>query len=94
MRGLQLREFKVQSIESLESVNFIERLMELVNHYLKTLFGAWGRHEFTIDRFDYDDEAELWDVKLIRIINGRLTRYELSIDNHTGELISFGRVRR
>jgi len=68
--------------------------MELVNRYLKTLFGAWGRHEFTIDRFGYDDDAELWDLKLIRIINGRRIRYEMSIDNHTGELISFGRARR
>lgn len=89
-----MRGFKVLSVESINSVNFIGRLVELANNYLRTLFGVLGSQEFTIDRFDYDDGAELWDIKLIRTVNGRRLSYEMSIDNHTGELASFGRARR
>lgn len=85
--------FKIQSIKSEHSVNFIERLIELVNRYMRSLFGIMGFQEFIIDRFDYDDNAELWDVKLLRTVNGKRILYEMTIDNHTGELISFGRDR-
>jgi hypothetical protein len=60
---------------------------------MRSLFGIMGFQEFIIDRFDYDDNAELWDVKLLRTVNGKRILYEMTIDNHTGELISFGRDR-
>lgn len=86
--------FKILSVESLNSVNFIDRLVELVNRYLRRLFGVLGSQEFVIDRLDFDDNAELWDIKLIRRVNRKTMRYGMSIDNHTGQLISFGRERR
>lgn len=89
-----LRGFKVLSVESQNSVNFVGRLVELVNNYLRTFFGVLGSQEFTLDRFDYDDSAELWDIKLIRRVDRRNLRYEMTIDNHTGQLMSFGRDRR
>jgi hypothetical protein len=90
---LILEGFTVQSVESLTSVDHIERLVEIANHYLRTLFGALGRQEFMIERFDFDDGAELWDIRFVRTVNGRRMSYEMSIDNHTGELVSFGRRR-
>jgi len=91
---LTLRRFKVLSIESLDSVNFIGRLVQIVRNQLRILFGVMGSQEFMIDRFDYDDAAELWDIKLIRRVDGRNLRYEMSIDNHNGQVMSFGRDRR
>ena len=32
------------------------------------------------------DAAELWDIKLIRTVNAKRIRYEMTIDNCTGEL--------
>jgi hypothetical protein len=81
-------------VKSLHSVDHIERLVEIVNGYVRSLFGALGSGEFAIDRFDFDDDAEIWDVKLMRTVNGKRLNYEMSIDNHTGELLSFGRRRR
>ena len=89
-----MKGFRVLSAESLNSVNFIGRLVQIVRNHLRILFGVMGSQEFMIDRFDYDDLAELWDVKLIRRVNGRNLRYEISIDNHTGQIMSFGRERR
>jgi len=89
-----LKGFKVLSVKNLNSVNYIDRLVELVNNYLRRLFGVLGSQEFVIDSFYHDDNAELWDIKLIRTVDRKTIRYEMSIDNHTGELVSFGRVRR
>lgn len=86
--------FKVRSVKSLHSVDHIDRLIEIVNGYIRSLFGTLGSQEFTIGRFDFDDDSEYWDVKLLRIVNGKKLKYEMSIDNHTGELHSFGRHRR
>ncbi|HML02978.1 MAG TPA: hypothetical protein VK487_06355 [Candidatus Bathyarchaeia archaeon] len=86
--------FKVHSVESLHSVDHIDRLVDIVNRYLRVLYGTLGSQEFSIDRFDFDDNAELWDIKLIRTVHGRKLNYEMSIDNDSGELYSFGRRRR
>ena len=89
-----MKGFRVLSVESSQSVNFIGRLVQIARNHLRILFGVMGSQEFIIDRFDYDDAAELWDIKLIRRVDGRNLRYEMSIDNHTGQVMSFGRDRR
>lgn len=89
-----MKGFRILSVESSNSVDFIGRLVQIARNHLRILFGVMGSQEFIIDRFDYDDAAELWDIKLIRRVDGRNLRYEMSIDNHTGQLMSFGRDRR
>jgi len=88
-----VKSFKVLSADSLHSVNFIDELVRIARAYLRRLFGTLGEREFTLDRIYYDDNAELWDIKLTRRINGRRFRYDMSIDNDTGWLHSFGRTR-
>lgn len=84
-------ELKVSSIEKTNSVNFIDRLMEIVEASLRVLFGALGSREFTVEGFDYDDDAEVWDVTLERRINKKILIYRITIDNDSGDIVSFHR---
>lgn len=89
-----MRSFRVLSADSLHSVNFPDELVRIVYRYLRIYFGTLGEREFTMDGFSHDTIAELWDIKLIRRIDGRTFRYDMSIDNNTGQLYSFRRTRR
>jgi len=80
---------KAKSIQSHNSVNFINRLIEIVDMQLLNLFGILGSREFTIDGFHFDNVAEMWDIMLTRQLNGNQSTYRMTIDNDTGELFSF-----
>lgn len=82
---------KVKSVQKTDSVNFIDRLIEIVEEVLRILFGVLGSREFTIEGFDYDNDVEIWDVTLTRRINRKRLTYRMTIDNITGDLISFHR---
>lgn len=80
---------KLKSIQKANSVNYIDRLVEILERALITLFGVLGSREFTINGFTYDNSAELWDITLTRRINRKQLTYRMTIDNITGEMISF-----
>lgn len=82
---------KVESVQRSNSVNFLDRLIEIVEEALRVLFGVLGSREFTIEGFDYDNDAEVWDVTLTRRINRKQLTYRMTIDNITGDVISFHR---
>jgi len=84
---------RISSLQNTKSVNFVGRLVEIVQTALGTLFGVLGSQEFTIEGFDYDNDAELWDVTLERRVNRKTIIYRITIDNHTGEVVSFHRRR-
>jgi len=84
---------KVNSVQKANSVNYIDRLVEIVQTTLRVLFGVLGSQEFTIEGFDFDNDAELWDVMLERRVNRKTIVYRMTIDNITGEMVSFHRRR-
>lgn len=84
---------RVNSVHKTNSVNFVGRLIEIVEAALRTLFGVLCSREFSIEGFDYDNDAEVWDVTLERRINRKMIIYRMTIDNDTGDIVSFHRRR-
>lgn len=84
---------RVNSVQKTNSVNFVDRLVQIVRRELRVLFGVLGSQEFTIEGFDFDNDAELWDVMLERRVDRKTIVYRMTIDNTTGEIVSFHRRR-
>ncbi len=70
----------------------ISIVIEITNRILLTLFGELGIQEFRIEGFTHDTDSELWEINIVREINGLSLNYQLEIDDHSGEILGFRRI--
>jgi hypothetical protein len=67
-------------------------VMELAWSVIRELFGTMGSQEFVID--DTKLKSNKWVVSILRRIDNLNLRYEIVIDNETGRVIRFRKIKQ
>lgn len=68
-------------------------IVERCNAILLILFGRLGFSEISLEDFLFDHDLEEWRIKFRRKIDDYIQRWELCLDNETGEPTSLRRLQ-